>query len=112
MAGPAKTLSALFQKATIDDHEEVLQACNVELNQSKGDFELQYIKLVALLKLDRYDDALRILEANGDRLKKKASFERAYALYKIGDLQEAKSVSKQLESNRGAKHVEAQAVCF
>ena len=111
MATPAKTLSALLQRTTIDDHEEVLKACNASLKLSRGDLELQHVKFVALLKLDRYDDALRVLEEGGDRLKSKVPTERAYALYKIGDLEEAKSLAKSISNERGARHVEAQAVC-
>lgn len=112
MATPAKTLSALLQRTSIDDHEEILKACNASLKHSKGDLELQHIKLVALLKLDRYDDALRVLEEGGDRLKQRVPTERAYALYKIGDFEEAKSVAKRVSEQRGARHVEAQAVSF
>ena len=111
MASPAKTLSALLQRTSIDDHEEVLKACNSSLKQSKGDLELQHIKLVALLKLDRYDDALRVLEEGGDRLKQRVPTERAYALYKVGDFEEAKKIAKHVAEGRGARHVEAQAVC-
>lgn len=112
MATPAKTLSALLQRTSIDDHEEVLTACNASLKQSKGDLELQHVKFVALLKLDRYDDALRVLEESGDRLKQRVPIERAYALYKVGDFEEAKSIAKRISEERGARHVEAQAVGF
>lgn len=109
MATRAKTLSALLQRTSIDDHEEVLKACNASLKHSKSDLELQHIKLVALLKLDRYDDALRVLEEGGDRLKQRVTIERAYALYKVGEFEEAKNVAKRLPEQRGARHVEAQA---
>ena len=111
MATPAKTLSALLQRTSIDDHEEILKACNASLKQSKGDLELQQVKFVALLKLDRYDDALRVLEEGGDRLKQRVPTERAYALYKVGDFEEAKNIAKHISGERGARHVEAQAVC-
>lgn len=111
MASSAKTLSALLQRTSIDDHEEILKACNSSLKHSKADLELQHVKLVALLKLDRYDDALRVLEEGGDRLKQRAPTERAYALYKVGDFEQAKDVAKRVSEERGARHVEAQAVC-
>ena len=111
MATQARTLSALLQQTSIDDHEEVLKACNASLKHSKGDLELQHVKFVALLKLDRYDDALRVLEEGGDRLKSKVPTERAYALYKTGNYEEAKRCAKQTSEGRGARHVEAQAVC-
>ena len=112
MTTPAKSLTTLLQRSTITDHEEVLRACTVSLKGSKNDTETQCIKFVALLKLDRYDDALRVLEEGGDRLKQRVVVERAYALYKIGELEEAKNIAKGVTDDRGARHVEAQAVCI
>lgn len=110
MATPAKTLTSLLQRSTIDDHDEILRTCNASLKASKGDLDTQHIKFVALLKLDRYDDALRVLEESGDKLKQKSGVERAYALYKVGGLEEAKHIAKGITEDRGARHVEAQAV--
>lgn len=110
MAAQNRTLGDLLKRSTIDDHDEVLKACNTALKQSKGDLEVQYVKVIALLKSDHYDDALRVLEEGGDTLKKKAQLEHAYALYKLGQLEEASELAKDINDNRGAKHVEAQAV--
>ena len=111
MASTSQSLNALLKRTTIEDHEEILEACNVILKQSKGDINVQHAKFTALLKLDRYEDALRVLEVGGDRLKQKARFEWAYALYKIGDYEQATTVADGMAEQRGAKHVEAQAVC-
>ena len=111
MTTPAKSLTTLLQRTTITDHEEILRACTA-LKTSKNDVETQCIKFVALLKLDRYDDALRVLEEGGDGLKQRVVVERAYALYKIGELEEAKNIAKGITNDRGARHVEAQAVCI
>ncbi len=111
MAGISQSLNALLKRTTIEDHAEVLEACNANLKQSKGDIEIQHAKSVALLKLDRYEDALQALEAGGDRLKQKARFEWAYALYKIGDYERATTIANGVADQRGASHVEAQAVC-
>lgn len=112
MATASHSLSALLKQTTIDDHEAILKACNISLKQSKGDLELQHTKFVALLKLDRYDDALRVLEEGGDNLKQKVRFERAYALYKVGELEQANAIAESIVNDRGARHVEAQAVCI
>ncbi|MCJ1343637.1 Signal recognition particle core component [Peltigera leucophlebia] len=109
MATASHSLTALLKQTTIDDHEAVLKACNVTLKQSKGDLQVLHTKSVALLKLDRYDDALRALEEGGDRLKDKAGPERAYALYKLNELEQARTVAESVLDNRGARHVEAQA---
>lgn len=110
MAQPSKSLSALLQRATIDDDEVVLRTCNAVLAKSTGDQEAQHVKVVALLNLDRFEDTLRVLEEGGDALKARASLEFAYALYKVGRLEEAVEIAAKTSSGRGAKHVEAQAV--
>ena len=110
MSSASASLTALLKRATIEDHDELLRACNTALKQSKGDLEALHIKLVALLKLDRFDDALRVLEEGGDGLRQKAQLERAYASYKHGDLEEAKKIAGGISDRRGARHVEAQAV--
>ena len=108
----AQSLSSLLQRATIDDHEEVLQACSDSLSKNQSDIHANHIRLIALLKLDRYEDALRILEAGGDDLKKRASFEYAYSLYKIGKLDESLDILSRAEKTRGVNHLEAQVVCY
>ena len=102
-------LSTLLQRTTIDDHEEVLKACNAQLKQSKNDLQVQHVKAVALLQLSRFDDAVRLFDDAGDRLKSQAQLEYAYALYKAGQLEKADDVAEKLQS-RGAKHLQAQLV--
>lgn len=101
------TLVSLLQKASIDDHEEILKASNAVLKLSKGDIEALHIRVVALLKLDRFEDALRALDDGGDRLADKCALEKAYALYKTGQLAEAARVASS-SNERGLKHVAAQ----
>ncbi|KAJ6069658.1 hypothetical protein N7499_011545 [Penicillium canescens] len=104
----AQSLASLLQRASIDDHEEVLQSCNAVLAKSKLDLQAQHMKVVALLKLDRYDEALRTFEAGGDALKKSAGLEYAYASYKCGKLEQATEAVTRTASGRGADHLEAQ----
>lgn len=106
-----QSLSSLLQRASIDDHEEVLSSANAVLAKSKSDTHAQHVKVVALLKLDRYEDALRVFEEGGDVLKKQASLEYAYVLYKCGRSDDAIDVVTRLGRGRGASHLEAQAVC-
>lgn len=113
MTTGTSSLSALLKRTTIEDHEEIIKACNATLKQSKGNLEAQHAKVVALLKLDdRYDDALHTFEESGEKLKSAAPFEYAYALYKSGILDQALSLARQIDSGRGARHLEAQAVCI
>ncbi len=110
VAATAQSLSALLQRSTLEDHEEVLRACNNVLKKSKTDIEAQHVKVVALLKLDRYEDALRVLEGGGEKLKDRLPLERAYALYKQGKYDEAEKVTQITGGARGLRHVEAQTV--
>ena len=109
-AAVPQSLSNLLHRSTLDDHHEVLHACNAALKKSKTDVTTQHIKVVALLKLDRYDDAARFFEEAGDGLKGKAKLEYAYTLYKIGKLEEAAELASQIDGQRAARHVEAQSV--
>jgi signal recognition particle subunit SRP72 len=109
-ASVPQSLSTLLHRSTLDDHEEVLKACNASLKKSKTDIATQQIKAVALLKLDRYDDAARFFEEAGDGLKGKAKLEYAYTLYKVGKLQEAAELASQIDGQRAARHIEAQSV--
>ncbi|KAE8340878.1 hypothetical protein BDV24DRAFT_58538 [Aspergillus arachidicola] len=103
-----QSLSSLLQRTSIDDHEEVLRSSNAALAKSKSDIQAQHVKVVALLKLDRYEDALRVFEEGGDALKKRAALEYAYTLYKTANLDEAIEVVSQVANDRGARHLEAQ----
>lgn len=105
-----RSLSALLQQSSIEDHDEVIKACNATLKKSKNDLEAQHVKAVALLKQDRFDDAIRVFEDSGDALKQRASLEWAYALYKTGKLEEAIEAAAASDRGRGARHLEAQAV--
>ncbi|KAJ5129343.1 Tetratricopeptide-like helical [Penicillium bovifimosum] len=104
----AQSLASLLQRASIDDHEEVIQSCDAVLAKSKSDLKAQHMKVVALLKLDRYEEALKIFEAGGDDLKNSAGLEYAYASYKCGELEEATEALTRTASGRGASHLEAQ----
>lgn len=106
----SQSLSSLLHRSTLDDHEEVLKACNSDLKKSKTDVATQHIKAIALLKLDRYNDAARFFDEAGDMLKSKAKLEYAYTLYKVGKLQEAAELASQIHGQRAARHVEAQSV--
>ena len=107
-ASTTPLLTALLKKTVLDDHDELLKASNAALKKSKTDVEAQRIKTIALVKLDRYDDAVKFVEESGQSLREKAALEYAYALYKVGRLEEAADVAKSAES-RGAQHLEAQA---
>ena len=106
---PAAALSALLRSASIQDHEEVLRAANAALKANKADITAQHTRVVALLHLDRFDDALRAIGEGGDKLENACLLERVYALYKTGKLDDATAVLKSVGlEERSLSHVAAQ----
>ncbi|KAF4968565.1 hypothetical protein FZEAL_10373 [Fusarium zealandicum] len=107
---PAAALAALLRQSTIQDHEEILKAANAALKSNKNDVSSQHTRIIALLKLDRFDDALRAIADGSTTLHSKCGLEHAYALYKTGKLDEAATVLKSagVENRRSFKHVAAQ----
>src|SRR5271154_1285941 len=110
MAGASPpSLSALLQKASLDDHQELLKASNAALKKSKSDLVAQHVKVVALIKLDRFEECMHFLEESGSILQERAQLEHAYALYKVGRLEEAAKIASGIGGHKGAQYVEAQA---
>jgi signal recognition particle subunit SRP72 len=106
---PVATLNSLLRSASIVDHDEVLKAANAAIKENKADFSSHHARLIALLKLDRFDDALRALDEGGDKLSSACALEKAYALYKTGKLDEATQLLKSSGRNdRSFRHVAAQ----
>lgn len=109
MAAAVSSLASILKNANLDDHHELLRAANNAISKSKSDIQARHVKVIALLKLDRFDDALRTFEEAGDTLKEAAKLEHAYALYKAGELVAAAKIAQGAET-RGLKHVLAQSV--
>jgi signal recognition particle subunit SRP72 len=102
-------LTSLLRSTHIS-HEEVLKAANNTLKKSKQDVTAQHARIIALLKLDRYADAVRAFDESGTvgtQLKEDARLAYAYALYKDGQLGKAEEVANKADG-RGLKHVLAQ----
>ncbi|KAF5528857.1 signal recognition particle subunit SRP72, partial [Fusarium napiforme] len=107
---PAAALSALLRQSSVEDHDEALKIANAALKANKNDVDSQHTRIIALLKLDRFDDALRAIADGSPALHARISLEHAYALYKTGKLNEATSVLQAfgLEKKRSLQHVAAQ----
>ena len=69
----AGSLAALLRQTHLDDHDTVLKEAQSALRKSKHDLDAQFVRMVALLKLDRYEDALSALEEGGERLNERAT---------------------------------------
>ncbi|KAK5662750.1 hypothetical protein OQA88_6157 [Cercophora sp. LCS_1] len=113
MADPAiAALTSLLRQSTVDDHEDALKLANAAIKAAKGSGDdlitAQRTRVVALLKLDRFDDALRAISEGGTALEKQSVLEKSYALYKTGDLEGAERLLKDADERRGIKHVAAQ----
>lgn len=110
-------LNSLLRGASIDDHAEALDLASAAVLAAKGRgahlVPAQHTRVVALLNLDRFDDALRVIAEGGDALAATCVFEKAYALYKTGDLEAAEAVLQDAgvsagRAQRGLKHIAAQ----
>ncbi|KAI0865582.1 hypothetical protein F4860DRAFT_459674 [Xylaria cubensis] len=112
MSSPAAALTSLLRASTIQDHDEVLKLANAAIKASKSDVDAHQTRVVALLKLDRFDDALRAIAEGGDALEARCVLEKAYALYKTGQLQEARDAAEKAPSAEAAsrpfRHLRAQ----
>jgi signal recognition particle subunit SRP72 len=112
MAAAIPDLAALLKQTHLASHDDILKSANAALKKNKADKSAQHTRVVALLKLDRFDDALRALDEGGDKLKDAARLEYAYALYKTGELEKSEHVSSSGggQPSRGLQHISAQAV--
>jgi signal recognition particle subunit SRP72 len=109
MSSATATLASLLRASSIQDHDELLKAANAALKSSKDDLRAQQTRVVALLKLDRFEDALRAVAEGGTKVKQSLVIERAYALYKTGKIEEAEGlVQTATDSSRGLRHLAAQ----
>lgn len=107
----AASLASLLARASVDDPSEALSIADAALASSKSDLTAQHTKVVALLRLDQYDDALRVIAAAGSALEERCILEKTYALYKTGALDEAASLLEGRDlanADRALKHVAAQ----
>lgn len=103
-------LTSLLARANIDDHGEALTAADAALAAAPKDLTAQHTKVTALLRLERYDDALRVIASGGDALEARCVLGSSYALYKTGQLDEAFELLKKHGGggDRALRHVAAQ----
>ncbi|KAK6341257.1 Signal recognition particle core component [Orbilia brochopaga] len=112
-ASTPASLAVLLKSLSLEDahdHEEILRTAN-NILKSNPDPQTLRTRIVALIKLERYDEAIKSLEqTNGSA---GLELEHAYCLYKQGDLQGALSISPDGATTerrqRALKHLQAQA---
>ncbi|KAJ4389127.1 Signal recognition particle subunit SRP72 [Gnomoniopsis smithogilvyi] len=108
----ASALTSLLARTSIEDHDEALSTADAALKATPNHLPAQQTKVIALLRLERYDDALRVIASGGDQLEARCVLGKSYALYKTGALDEAFAHLKKYEgalgSDRALRHVAAQ----
>lgn len=98
----ASALTSLLARTSIDDHDAALSTADAALKASPTSIPAQHTKVIALLRLERYDDALRVIASGGDELEAGCVLGKSYALYKTGALDEAFALLKKYENAQGS----------
>lgn len=92
-----------------NDYDQVLQIANDVLKSSPNDTRAARQKIIALIKLDKYKDALSYLEESEFLKAEDTILERGFCLYKLGRGEEAQKVLE-AGSGRALDHIRAQNV--
>jgi tetratricopeptide (TPR) repeat protein len=107
------SLSDLFSRLTVaassNDFERALEISDQLLKASPNDSRAAKQKIIALIKLDKYKDALAFAEECSFLSKKDTLLEKGFCLYKLGKCREAQTVLEE-GSGRAVQHVRAQNV--
>ncbi|KAK9473417.1 uncharacterized protein V1510DRAFT_414988 [Dipodascopsis tothii] len=110
------SLTELLEQLTVhsgkEEHEHVLDVANKMLRLEAGDERAVEHKLIALIKLERYAEAVEF--AKGHELGTSLALERAYCLYQVGELAGAEALVAEAlagadaRTRRGLLHLRAQ----
>lgn len=102
------SLASLLKKSTLDDHEALLLASEEVLQSSPTDSQALQVKAIALVKLERYADALKQFSQT-QSLQADLPEAYAYCLYRSGNFEDAVKAASSVKGSRGAQHVTLQA---
>jgi hypothetical protein len=105
----SELLSRLSLAASSNDFDRLLQVSNDVLKSSSTNALAAKQKILALIKLDKYKDALTFLEESTFLDRKEIVLEHGFCLYKLGRGIEAEKVLEQ-GSGRAVEHIQAQNV--
>jgi predicted Zn-dependent protease len=108
-ASLADLFSKLSLAASSNDYDRVLDLADQLLKSSPADSRAAKEKITALIKLDRYKEALTFLAESTFLTDQETVLERGFCLYKVGKCVEAAEVLK-TASGRAADHIRAQNV--
>ncbi|KAJ3088934.1 Signal recognition particle core component [Quaeritorhiza haematococci] len=71
------------------EDDKVIKVCERVLKTSPQDIDAYHVKIVGSIKLENYDQALKLIEAAPDPLPEELIYERAYCLYRLNRLSES-----------------------
>ena len=112
ISDPNSRLIKLLASTNITDDSEAYEIATAAVQVNINDQFAHHTRIVALLKLDRFQDVIRVLEHAPSKIQHVCRLEKAYALYKLGSLTSAYHVLESLQANnnseRGVNHLAAQ----
>ncbi|KAI9024759.1 hypothetical protein DFJ74DRAFT_666201 [Hyaloraphidium curvatum] len=82
----------LLRAAQADDGDRVVRTADKILKVAPGDADALAAKLVALVRADKFGDAIALLGSFPKDLRAQAAFEEAYCLYRLNKHEEAMAV--------------------
>jgi len=111
----APPLEPLFKEldnfARGNEYESAIGTCDKILKISPNDFDALHCKIVALIQLSKFDDALKLVTNNAE-LSQKLTFERAYCLYRTKQFQEALGLLKDYPQPKPLRILELEAQVY
>ncbi|KAI9592533.1 hypothetical protein BDF19DRAFT_416248 [Syncephalis fuscata] len=95
---PVQLYAAMDASIADNDYDRVLVICNQLLDLDKQDTDALRAKLVTLIRLDRYHEALKFLDTvMPPAMARERVFERAYSLYRLEKLSEVQALFKTVD---------------
>ncbi|KAJ1919915.1 Srp72p [Mycoemilia scoparia] len=93
------------------EYDEIPRQCDKVLELEPNDQDALKIKVVALIRLERYDGAVKVIDyirSKNINIPGGFRFENAYCLFRLNKYEEAESILKQMKKSDRVQHLEAQ----
>nr|XP_018915440.1 PREDICTED: signal recognition particle subunit SRP72 [Bemisia tabaci] len=101
-------LSELVKFGASEEYERALKTANKVLQQQPNEENALGYKIICLIHLSRFQDALQVLKQAPKQISEKLLFEKAYCQYKQGAVQEALKTVSLADDNLKIKELKAQ----
>ncbi|KAH9401230.1 Signal recognition particle core component [Tyrophagus putrescentiae] len=103
MADPAAALSGLFAELKKLEHngdfEKALKTANKILDLNKENQKAFHCKVVCLIQLNKFEEALSLLNGSSEEVQLALNFEKAYCEYRLNQVNEALETLKLSDAN-------------